>query len=347
MIGFFALIITAAALFAGAAAGEEPAKLKLAACYSTPLAEPWPDCIHQACLKLSAEAPGLSYEMSENLGAADFEKVLRRYAERGFDIITGDSFGNEETARRVARDYPRTAFCFGSGQGPAQPNFAVFDNWIHEPAYLCGIIGARMSRSGIIGVLPQMDIPEANRIAHAYIAGARSAYPGIKVIGAYVGSFFDPSRNKEAGLALIEAGADVVFAMGSGGIAAAREKSSPGKPVYAFGHVLDQWEQAPDSVITGPVWDVYPTLKAALAAVRSGTFAGRDYREYSFMSRGGSSLAPYHTFETVLPAELKELVREKTRAILEGILPVPVEEGTVRFDSVRLKELPPHSHVDM
>ncbi len=302
-------------------------KLKLAACYSTPIEEPWPNVIHQACLKVAKET-GIKYDMTEHIGYTDFEKVLREYCERGYDIITGDAFGNEEVVRRVAKDYPKIAFCFGSGLGPAEPNFSVFDNWIQQPAYLCGIIGAKVSKTGIIAALPQMDIPEINRILNAYIAGAKDTNPKIKVIGTYIGSFFDPAKNKEAGLALIEGGADVIFSMGYGGIEAAKEKK-----ILAFGNMQDQWELAPDSVITGPIWDMYPTIKALVDAVQGGYFSGRDYAEYSFMTKGGSYLAPYHNFEKKLPQEVKDLVAAKTKEIKDGKLRVAIDEATAKFDT--------------
>ncbi len=55
--------------------------------------------------------------------------------------------------RRVAKDYPEIAFVFGSGLGPSQPNLSVFDNWIHEPAYLSGMLAGSLSESGKIGVV--------------------------------------------------------------------------------------------------------------------------------------------------------------------------------------------------
>ncbi len=65
------------------------------------------------------------------------ERVLREIAENKKPAaIFGDAFGNEEAVRRVGPEYPEIAFVFGSGLGPAEPNVAVFDNWIHEPAYL-------------------------------------------------------------------------------------------------------------------------------------------------------------------------------------------------------------------
>ena len=316
-----------AVIWPGGAQAAKAKKLKLAACYSTPIEEPWPNCINQACLKIAKET-GIKYDMTEHIGYTDFEKVLREYSERGYDIITGDAFGNEEVVRRVAKDYPKIAFCFGSGLGPAEPNFAVFDNWIQQPAYLCGIIGASVTKTGIIGALPQMDIPEVNRILNAYIAGAKATNPKVKVIGAYIGSFFDPPKNKEAGIALIEGGADVIFAMGYGGIEAAKEKKK-----LAFGMMQDQWELAPDSVITGPIWDMYPTIKALVDAVQNGYFSGRDYGEYSYMTKGGSYLAPYHNFEKKLPQALKDLVEAKKKEILDGKLRIAIAEATAKFDT--------------
>ena len=60
--------------------------------------------------------------------------------ERAPAAIFGDAYGNEEAVRRVAAEYPATPFIFGSGLGPSDPNLSVFDDWIHEPAYLCGML---------------------------------------------------------------------------------------------------------------------------------------------------------------------------------------------------------------
>ena len=60
--------------------------------------------------------------------------------ERAPAAIFGDAYGNERAVRRVAAEYPATPFIFGSGLGPSDPNLSVFDDWIHEPAYLCGML---------------------------------------------------------------------------------------------------------------------------------------------------------------------------------------------------------------
>ena len=134
--GLMALALIAATLSltfgAAQAAGD---KLKVAAVFETPIEEPWVNQIHVALLQAKKEL-GIEYTWSESVTAADFARVVRGYAEDGYELIMGDSFGTERITRRVARDYPDVAFAFGSGIGPAEPNFGVFDNWIHEPTYL-------------------------------------------------------------------------------------------------------------------------------------------------------------------------------------------------------------------
>ena len=132
---------------------------------------------------------------------------MREYAERGFTLIVGDAFlAGEEPSRRVAKDYPEIAFAFGSEFGPVGPNFSVFDNWIHEPAYLCGVIAGRLTRTNILGIVAAIPIGEVNRLTNAFKAGALSVNPDVRVKIAYIGSWFDPPKAKEAALAQIEAG---------------------------------------------------------------------------------------------------------------------------------------------
>ena len=170
------MLLAIAALALAVAVGGQPAtaqdKLKVAAVFETPIEEPWVNQIHVALLRAEKEL-GIEYDWSESVKSADFARVMREYAEKGYQLIMGDAFGAEQIARRVARDYPKIAFVFGSGLGPADPNFGVFDNWIHEPAYLSGMIAGKMTKSNKIGVVAAMPIPEVNRLSNAFCAGAK------------------------------------------------------------------------------------------------------------------------------------------------------------------------------
>jgi basic membrane lipoprotein Med (substrate-binding protein (PBP1-ABC) superfamily) len=295
--------------------------LKVAAVFETPIEEPWVNQIHVALVQAQKDL-GIEYTWSESVKSADFARVMREYAEKGYQLITGDAFGAERIARRVARDYPKTAFVFGSGIGPAEPNFGVFDNWIHEPAYLSGMIAGKMTQSNILGVVAAMPIPEVNRLSNAFCAGAREANPNVKCKFSFIGSFFDPPKAKEAALAQIEAGADVLYAERFGVIEACVEKG-----VLAISNMSDQSSLGPDTVITGPVWDMGPTIRYAISLVKAGVFTAQDFGGFSYMSKGGSYLAPYHKFEQKLPADVKEMVAKRQREILDGTFRVDIDES--------------------
>lgn len=296
-------------------------KIKVAAVFETPIEEPWVNQIHVALLKAKNEL-GIDYTWSESVKAADFARIMREYAEKGYQLITGDAFGAERIARRVARDYPKTAFVFGSGIGPAEPNFGVFDNWIHEPAYLSGMIAGKMTQSNIIGVVAAMPIPEINRLSNAFYAGAREVNPKVQCKFSFIGSFFDPPKAKEAAMAQIEAGADVLYAERFGVVEACVEKK-----VLAISNMSDQSNLGPETVITGPVWDMWPTIKYVVSLVQAGVFTAQDFGGFSYMSKGGAYLAPYHKWETKLPAEVKELVEKRKQEILDGTFRVDIDES--------------------
>jgi basic membrane protein A len=291
--------------------------------YATAIEEPWDGVIHAALLKAEGEGK-IAYEYQDAIGySGDMERVLREVAEtKKPAAIFGDAFGNEEAVRRVAKDFPEIAFVFGSGGGPAEPNFAVFDNWIHEPAYLCGMLAGGMTKTNIIGVVGGYPVPEVNRIVNAFKAGVKEVNPNAVVKITFINSWFDPAAAKEAALAQIDAGADVLFAERFGVIEAAAENG-----LYAFGNMSDQNSLAPDYVISGPVWNMNPTVEYVIKQVEAKVFSSQDLKDFSMVAKGGASLAPYHGLESKIPAELLAKVKAKEQQIKDGIFRVDIDEA--------------------
>ena len=301
----------------------KPGKLKVFGAYATPIEEPWDGVIH-AALQKAADAGEIDYTYQENIGySGDMERVLREVCEKDKpNLIMGDAFGNEDAIRRVAADFPEIAFAFGSGEGPTEPNVAVFDNWIHEPAYLMGMLAGGMTKTNKIGVVAAMPIPEVNRLVNAFIAGAKLQNPDAEVLVSFINSFFDPAAAKEAALAQIDGGVDVLYAERFGVIEAAQEKG-----LWAFGNMSDQNELAPELVITSAVWNMDPTVAYLVKQVSAGTFTAMDLKDFSMMAKGGASLAPYHDTESKIPADLLAAVKAKEADIKSGAFRVDVNEG--------------------
>jgi basic membrane protein A and related proteins len=318
------LLKFAGALSLGFASGQAAAadKMKIAAVFSTPIEEPWDNQIHEAMLK-AKDTFGLDYKWAENVQSSDYARVLREFARGGYKFITGDAFEAEDIARRVAKEFPDVAFVFGSGQGPAEPNFSVFDNWIHEPAYISGMIAGKLTKTNTVGSVAAMDIPEVARLVNAFCAGAKEVNPAVKCKVTFIGSFFDPPKAKEAALAQIAAGVDAIYAERFGVIEAAAEKG-----IVAFSNMSDQSSIAPGTVVTGPVWDMWPTIQAAIKEVQAGVYTAQDFGTFSTMAKGGATLAPFHDWETKLPPDVMKMVTDREAAIMNGDFRVPVDEST-------------------
>ena len=142
--------------------------LKVAAIYTLPVEQQWISRIHKA-LNAAADRGDIEYTFSENVANTDYERVMREYAESsGQQLVVGEVFALERAARKVAEDYPDTAFLMGSSFGPSGDNFAVFDNWIHEPSYLTGMIAGAATESDVIGMVGGYAIPEVNRLMNAF-----------------------------------------------------------------------------------------------------------------------------------------------------------------------------------
>ena len=296
-------------------------KTKVAAIYTVPVEQQWVSRIDKA-LKAAVARGEIEYVFSENVANADYERVMRGYAEKGNTLIVGESFAVEAAARKVAKDYPKVSFVMGSSGKPQEPNFAVFDNYIQEPAYLSGMIAGGMTKSNKIGMVGGFPIPEVNRLMNAFMAGAKETNPKAEFMVTFINSWFDPPKAKEAAFAMIDKGADVMYAERFGVSDAAKERK-----VLAIGNVINTQDKYPDTVVASALWNMEPTIDLAIKTVKEGKFKAEDWGKYSTMKFKGSELAPLGSFEKKIPAELVAKVKAKEKAIQDGKFTVAVDDS--------------------
>lgn len=292
---------------------QDKKKLKVAAVLGSPVEQQWVGRLHDA-LVAARDRGDIEYQVSENVADADMVRVLREYSEQGVDLIVGEIYPVERAARQVSEAYPKIAYLMGSSLKPQAPNFAVFDNWNQDAAYLAGLIAGGTTKSGTVGAVGGIAIPEINRLVGAFKQGACEIKPDVKVLVSYVGGFYDPPKEKEMGLAQIDAGADFIYAERFGAIQAAEQHKIP-----AISNLTHYERQHRDTVVTSTLWHAEPFIDAAIQHVREGKFEAVDYGEkYGLMKDGGASLAEFGPWEQKLPADLLKRVREREKEILEG-----------------------------
>lgn len=304
----------------GIAAAE---KIKVAAIYTLPVEQQWISRIHKA-LNTAAERGSIDYTYSESVANTDYERVMREYAEQGQNLIVGEVFGLERAARKVAKDYPETAFLMGSSFGPVGPNFSVFDNWIHEPSYLTGMVAGSMTKSNVIGMVGGYAIPEVNRLMHAFMDGARDVNPDVKFLVNFIDSWYDPPKAKESAFAMMDAGADIMYAERFGVSDAAVERG-----IKAIGNVIDTSADYPGTILASAIWHMEATIDKAVSNVAAGSFEAADYGQYSFMAFNGGSLI---LDKSLVPSDIATAVKAKEQEIMDGLFRVNVNDARPESD---------------
>ena len=162
-------------------------------------------------------------------------------------------------------------------------------------------------------------IPEVNRLMQAFMEGARSVNPNVKFLVSFINSWYDPPKAKEAAFAMIDRGADVMYAERFGVSDAAKERG-----VKVIGNVIDTSAQYPGTVLASALWHMEPTIDRAIEAVIDGRFEATDYGPFSFMAHGGASLA---MDEKLVPADVVKLVKDKEKEIIDGMFRVNINDA--------------------
>jgi basic membrane protein A len=199
-----------------------------------------------------------SQELEPTAGGENREENLRLLAESGFDLIFGIGFAFKDGVAAAAPDFPDSAFGLVD-ETVDEPNVASLVFAEHEGSALVGAAAALKTETDTIGFIGGVNISLIHKFEAGYIFGAEQINPDIEILVQYLteppdfSGFGDPAKGKEAGLAMYEQGADVVYhaAGGSGGglFEAAKEVSETGgTKVWAIGTDSDQYLTAGDEV---------------------------------------------------------------------------------------------------
>ncbi|HXF60801.1 MAG TPA: BMP family protein [Caldilineaceae bacterium] len=279
----------------------------------------WAEAAYNA-LQAQAEK-GLETAFSESVSDADVARVMRDYAEQGFDIIIAHSFSYQDAVFEVAAEYPDVNFAWAGAIGRTAENVADYDQPFYQAAYLAGILAGHVSASGSLGAVYGFDIPACHAMGEALLAGAQTVNPEATLTVSAVGDWGDVAASKEAALAQVDtAGVDYFVTCGEaaalGAIEAAQEAG-----VYTTGYVGDMSELGPEVVLASVVWNMNPIFDAIVAETQAGAFDG-PYYQFG-VADGALDIAINPALAGQIPAEALADVDEARAAIQAGELEVP------------------------
>jgi basic membrane protein A and related proteins len=278
----------------------------------------WNQGAYEGLLRIRDE---LSAEVAHQQAGTpqEFEAGFRDLAARGFDLVFGHGFEFQDAAAAVGREYPDCVFITTSGS-TIRPNVSPIVFELEQATYVLGYVGGSLSRSARLAEIGGMDIPSVASTFAAFDAGVRASRPQATVQRSYIGSWEDVAAAKEATLAQIAQGADVVIhnadAAAAGFFQAVREHD-----VIAFGTNRNQNDQAPERVLASATLDIGKAMLLVAKEVKDGQFWARSI-EYG-LADGVVGIA----WNEALAARLDSAIRADAERIAEqirsGALKVP------------------------
>lgn len=255
---------------------------------------------------------------------ADSERVFRDLAQKGYKVIYGTSFGYMNQMNKVAHSFPNTVFLHATGYKTA-PNLGVYDIRTYEGAYMLGVVAGKMTKTGSLGVVGSIPIPEVVRNINAFTIGARSVNPKVTTHVVWVNSWFDPGKEREAALSLLGQGADVLMQNTDSPavVQAAKEKGA-----MAFGWDSDMTKFGGNAQLAAAELNWGVIYESTANQVKDGKWKP----EHIWWGAKQGAINIDH-FSPIVPADVKKLALERRDALRAGKLhpftgPLKNQSGT-------------------
>jgi basic membrane protein A and related proteins len=270
-------------------------------------------------LQLIHRQLGAQTALVQTTSPADFDDAFRDFAERGFALIFAHGFEYTDAALNAGRQFPHSYFVVTSGSA-ASANVASLSFKIEQAAYVLGVLAGGMSATGVAGTIGGIELPAIKLTFAGFERGFRSVQPRGRVLTSFIGSFDDVGAAKEAALAEISRGADMLFhdadAAGLGVFQAAAQQR-----VYAFGSNRDQNNVAPGVVLASAVTSIPQAFLKIANEVKADRFHP-GMLEFG-MADGMVRVILNPRLESRIPRLVMTKVKTTEQAIISGEIVVP------------------------
>jgi basic membrane protein A len=211
--------------------------------------------------------------------AATFESIFRNLGDAGAAIVITTFFAVAEPLKAVAPAYPKTLFIqlYADPVDPPIANLQTVGYDEYLAAYLSGILGARLSRSGKLGYIAGVSVPSLNADYNALKDGAVAVRPDITVTPAFVGSFQDPGKAQEIAGQMYGSGIDFIQCDSAGSNLGIIQSANEGDGRFVIGTSLDTLALGPKTMPATIVIGFGKSLYNQVAAALDGSFKAGHY----------------------------------------------------------------------
>ncbi len=216
------------------------------------------------------------------------------------------------------------------------PNLEGLTFSTDQAAFLAGYLAAGMTKSGIIGTFGGINIPPVTIFMNGFAAGILDfnkengtsvqllGWDPAKQDGTFTGDFTNQDNGKRIAEQFISQGADIILPVaGPVGLGAAAAAQDAGN-VMMIGVDTDQFVSAPEYDklwLTSIEKHIDVAVYTAIDQVITNTFQGGGLY-VGTLKNDGVGIAPFHEFDSKVPADLKTKLDQLKAGIIAGTVSV-------------------------
>jgi basic membrane protein A len=290
----------------------------------------WSQAGYEGVLAAQKEL-GIEVAYSESVPPADVEAAARDYAAKGFNLVMLHCGTFTDQGLKVAKAFPQTWFEVASAS--AVPGNVISINLgQQEGAFMVGALAGLATKTDRLGAIVAFNTLGFNRQVEGFRLGARFVNPKLELYVTYINSAEDAGKAKEAALAQIDAGADLILAatdQAATGLFRAGEER--GK--YVIAQYANQNALAPKVILGSLLYNQATLVQNLIKSVTSGTAKG-EVQEPG-ISQGVGTFVENPALMQNIAAEAKECMELVRKGILDETIKVPSQRVMGRQNAAR------------
>ncbi len=285
--------------------------------------------------KTVAAKYGLKFMPATGLGYGDVHSELRELADDGASLIIAHAAGYNTAAPEIGAE-KHVPVAIVDRPKDSKPG-AVADYTLsgHQGAYLAGVLAARTTQSGVLGIVVSGEPPSWNSQSAGFAQGVHATDPKLRIVYAVIGpaAYSDAAGGRRVTETVIGAGADVIFGQGDGasfGMLQAVEtrKTASGGKVWFIDVIGDKTPVDKGNLLSSVIWDLVPVYSAMLDDLKANRFGTHPYG----IQLVDDSVRLLHSKYISAPAWSE--VQKVRQQIIDGTIKIePI------FDAVRVRAL--------
>ncbi|MDP5227442.1 MULTISPECIES: BMP family ABC transporter substrate-binding protein [Arthrobacter] len=283
---------------------------------------------------------GISINKAESKSNNDYEPNLRAMTGAGCNltITVGFLLGDATKAQAAAtpdKHFAIIDFAYDKDIPNVKP--IIYDT--AQAAFLAGYLAAGTTKTGKVGTFGGMKLPTVTIFMDGFADGVKYynekkgknvqllGWDKDKQDGSFTNSFDKQDVGKQLTKGLIDGGADIILPVAGqvskGAGAAVKEAKAAGKDIKLIWVDSDGYLTAPDYkdlMLSSVMKKMGEAVETVIKEDKGNTFTSKPY--VGTLANGGVDLAPFHSMDSAVPADVKSDLDQIKKDIIDGKIKV-------------------------